>query len=182
LAQTIRRLDLFAVRVSPCFPCSAGATPCVSCCADDCSYGPFSFAGPPFRFFGKAYRSFFLNNNGLITFDAAVSAYIPSPFPIIGSYIAIAPFWADVDTRATSGVGSVPGLPPLNRVYYRVPAVPLAGDVARMAYDVANAFPTEPPFTATVVGVFTWFAVGRYNSKTDGLNTFQAAIASDPRE
>lgn len=38
----------------------------------------------------------------------------------------------------------------------------------------------ETAFVPTVVGVFTWFAVGRYNSGNDLLNTFQAVLGSDP--
>lgn len=40
----------------------------------------------------------------------------------------------------------------------------------------------ELPFVPTVVGVFTWFAVGRYEYASDLLNTFQAVLASSPRE
>jgi len=40
----------------------------------------------------------------------------------------------------------------------------------------------ETTFTPTVVGVFTWFAVGRYSAGVDRLNTFQAVIASHPGE
>lgn len=38
----------------------------------------------------------------------------------------------------------------------------------------------ETAFVPTMVGVFTWFAVGRYNSGTDLLNTFQAVLGSNP--
>lgn len=83
-----------------------------------------------------------------------------------------------MDTRAT--VAAIPGYStPPNRVYYRIPASPLADDVARIQADVSGTFPTDAPFSPTVVAVFTWFAVGRYASRSDYLNTFQATIACD---
>ncbi len=56
------------------------------------------------NFFGVNYTSFYLNNNGNITFTGPLSSYIPSgptgsPQPIIS------PFFTDVDTRG--GLGSV---------------------------------------------------------------------------
>jgi hypothetical protein len=148
--------------------------------ADDCSHGPLTFPGNPFRFFGVSRSTLYISNNGLVSFDGPVSTYTALPFPINGSFAVIAPFWADVDTRAA--VTAIPGFPTPNRIYYRMPAVPLGTDVVRMSNEVANSFPTELPFTPTVVAVFTWFAVGRYASRSDYLNTFQAVLASDPRE
>lgn len=54
------------------------------------------------NFFGNTYNSFFINNNGNITFNNPVGSFTPSPFPI-SSQPMIAPFWADVDTRGTTG-------------------------------------------------------------------------------
>ncbi|MFZ5929731.1 MAG: nidogen-like domain-containing protein [Pseudomonadota bacterium] len=50
------------------------------------------------NFFGNVYSTFFINNNGNITFNGPVGSYTPEPFPISGQPM-IAPFWADVDTR-----------------------------------------------------------------------------------
>jgi len=62
---------------------------------DDCSSGalqlPFSV-----NFYGITYNSFFVNNNGNITFDRSYSSFEPNAFP---SLPMIAPFWQDVDTR-----------------------------------------------------------------------------------
>jgi hypothetical protein len=51
------------------------------------------------NFFGKNYQGFYINNNGNITFNEALSDY--SPFAIIGNtgVEIIAPFFADIDTR-----------------------------------------------------------------------------------
>lgn len=64
-------------------------------------------------------------------------------------------------------------------VYWRMPSPPAPTDVARIAADVAASFPLELAFSPTTVAVFTWFAVGRYNTRSDLLNTFQAVLASD---
>ena len=74
---------------------------------DDGFRGPIPL-GFSLTFFGNTYTSFFLNNNGNISFNAGIAAFTPSgpqgaPQPIIS------PFFADVDTRnPLSGV-----------VYYR---------------------------------------------------------------
>ncbi len=61
-------------------------------------------------FFGSVYRSFYLNNNGNITFNSSLGEYTPRPFPV-ASQPMIAPFWADVDTRGF-------GMPARNNVYW----------------------------------------------------------------
>ncbi len=55
------------------------------------------------NFFGNEYNTFFINNNGNITFNSGVGIYTPREFPV-SSQPMIAPFWADVDTGcATCG-------------------------------------------------------------------------------
>lgn len=49
--------------------------------------------------FGKDQTQCWINNNGNITFDAPRSTYTPLPLRNLG-FSLIAPFWADVDTRA----------------------------------------------------------------------------------
>lgn len=39
-------------------------------------------AGRPFSFFGRTYTSVYVNNNGLLSFNAAVGTYIAQAFPI----------------------------------------------------------------------------------------------------
>lgn len=50
------------------------------------------------KFFGSPTSSVYINTNGNITFDGALSAFVPVPI-IAGGRRIIAPFWADVDTR-----------------------------------------------------------------------------------
>lgn len=71
---------------------------------DDGSTGPYSFTGfggfaAPINFYGVTYSDFWLNNNGNITFTGPLSTF--TPFGITsGSTPMLAPFFADVDTRA----------------------------------------------------------------------------------
>lgn len=58
---------------------------------------PFSF-----NFYGTSYTSLYINNNGNVTFGSGLSSYSSSAFPSANNKI-IAPFWADVDTRAGNG-------------------------------------------------------------------------------
>lgn len=54
--------------------------------------------GFPIHFFGRTETHCYVNNNGNITFSAAISTFTPKPLQNLGLTI-IAPFWADVDTR-----------------------------------------------------------------------------------
>lgn len=58
---------------------------------------PFSF-----NFYGTLYNSLYINNNGNITFENSLFSFSSNAFPSTGNKI-IAPFWADVDTRAGNG-------------------------------------------------------------------------------
>ncbi|MFP3963836.1 VWD domain-containing protein [Actinomadura fulvescens] len=66
------------------------------------------------NFKGRRFSSLWVNNNGNVTFDDAMSDYTPKPFDQTRSPI-IAPWWADVDTRPTGsqpvryGNGTVEG-------------------------------------------------------------------------
>jgi YD repeat-containing protein len=55
------------------------------------------------NYFGQIYSRLYVNNNGNVTFDAALSTY--TPFDLLSTtQVLIAPFFGDVDTR---GIGSV---------------------------------------------------------------------------
>ncbi len=80
---------------------------------DDGSTGlvPIGF---PVDFFGATFETLFVNNNGNVTFDAALGTF--TPFPLTSTNrVIIAPFFADVDTRVgnvvTYGQGTVNGRP-----------------------------------------------------------------------
>lgn len=52
------------------------------------------------KFFGKTYTTFFINNNGNVTFDGPFGAFTPNPFPTTDRPM-IAPYWSDVQTEGT---------------------------------------------------------------------------------
>jgi len=56
---------------------------------------PLPFA---LNFFGTVHETFFINNNGNVTFESPTGQFTPDPFPA-SSNPMIAPFWGDVDTR-----------------------------------------------------------------------------------
>lgn len=58
---------------------------------------PFNFS-----FYGTAYDSLYINNNGNISFLQPYYTFTANPFPD-STFNMIAPFWADVDTRSTNG-------------------------------------------------------------------------------
>ncbi len=81
---------------------------------DDGSTGavPIGFT---INFFGVAATTVFVNNNGNVTFDSALSTYTPFSLDTTNRRI-IAPFFADVDTRTsggtvTYGAGAINGRP-----------------------------------------------------------------------
>ena len=90
---------------------------------------PFSFC-----FYGTSYSSIYINNNGIISFDAPYSTFSADSFPST-NFKVIAPFWADVDTRGLlSGV-----------VYYKLTATALIIQWDHVGYfgihdDLLNTF------------------------------------------
>mgnify|MGYP007084988595 CR=1 FL=1 len=59
------------------------------------------------KFFSdELYNSFYVNNNGNISFTDSLSSYTPRQFPA-SSLPVIAPYWADVDTSNQPGGGAV---------------------------------------------------------------------------
>ncbi len=59
----------------------------------------------PFNFclYGTNYNTLYINNNGNVSFGTSYGTFSSSPFPD-ASYIMVAPFWGDVDTRGTGTV------------------------------------------------------------------------------
>ncbi|WP_017743439.1 nidogen-like domain-containing protein [Scytonema hofmannii] len=77
---------------------------------DDGSFGPFSF-GFNLPFFGQNYNSFYVNNNGNVSFGKSVGAFTPQSLKTQTLAPMIAPYWADVDTRGTGTVSVKTGIP-----------------------------------------------------------------------
>src|SRR5437868_2178067 len=114
LARTLRAAPLFllAVLLGVSLPRAAGAqVALLNGFGGPAGYGPGNL--PPnddgstpvidltpafpsgLTFFGSTYRSFYVNNNGNITFNGPVFNYTPISFPIAMQPM-IAPFWGDV--------------------------------------------------------------------------------------
>ena len=94
-----------------------------------------------------------VNNNGVISFTIAVSAFTPTPFPLPGDFQLIAPYWADVDTRGTGAV------------WYR-----MTNDTAllnRAMQQIHTAFIDQSGFSPNFLFITTWEAVGYFSHKTD---------------
>lgn len=56
----------------------------------------------PLRFFGTPYTNLYVNNNGNVTFDSALSDFTPTDITGATSRPIIAPFFADVDTTGAN--------------------------------------------------------------------------------
>lgn len=67
------------------------------------------------NFFGKSFDKFYVNNNGNISFGNRLPAFTPTQFPA-SNLPVIAPFWADVDTRAAGGGAVYVAAPNANAV------------------------------------------------------------------
>ncbi|NIB40068.1 DUF4214 domain-containing protein [Pseudomaricurvus alkylphenolicus] len=105
-------------------------------------------------FFGTTWTGIYINTNGNITFERALSSFTPN---VIGENFGspiIAPFWADVDTRAEStsftNGGNSRGT---NQVWYDLD-------------------------TETNTITVTWDDVGYYSRHTDKLNAFQLQLVN----
>ncbi len=100
-----------------------------------------------------------MNTNGVISFDAPVSAFTPQSFPLSGLFL-IAPYWADVDTSRTG------------TVYYRETR---DDNVLRRARDdVMTAFSRR--FLPIFVFIATWDRVGHSNGNTDRVGTLKNGV------
>jgi hypothetical protein len=62
------------------------------------------------NYFGTNYTSIFINTNGLITFNSAVTSYTPTALSAL-TYPAIAVFWSDVNITSGTANGT-------NNIYY----------------------------------------------------------------
>ncbi len=90
---------------------------------------PFNFC-----FYGQTINSVYINNNGNVSIGATYSTFTANSFPS-ATYVMIAPFWGDVDTR-----GALSGI-----VYYKVTATHIIVQWDHVGYygihdDLLNTF------------------------------------------
>eukprot|EP00063_Salmo_salar_P017752 XP_013992587.1 PREDICTED: alpha-tectorin-like [Salmo salar] len=120
----------------------------------------------PFIYFNNPYRSIYVNNNGVISFEVQVSQFTPEAFPLGDSRSFIAPLWADVHNGIRGDV------------YYRESTDPEL--LERATQDIRKYFKNMPTFTATWIFITTWHQVTFYGgSQTTPVNTFQVVLISD---
>ncbi|KAM4015666.1 alpha-tectorin-like [Anomaloglossus baeobatrachus] len=117
-----------------------------------------------FKFFGKKYKSLHVNNNGVISFNVAVSQYTPDAFPLTNGEAFVTPFWGDVD----NDLGGI--------VYYRESTDPDL--LQKITEDLEKHLP-HLHYKATWAFVATWDKVAYYGSASKRVNTFQAVLTSD---
>ncbi|XP_060678204.1 sushi, nidogen and EGF-like domain-containing protein 1 [Hemiscyllium ocellatum] len=120
-----------------------------------------------FPFFETSYRSLYVNNNGVVSFQAAVSQYTPNPFPLENGKAFITPFWGDVDNRNGG------------EIYYRQSTEPSL--LQRATADI-NRYAPSGAFQAQWVFVATWDRVAFYGSRTSKVNSFQAVLITNGRQ
>ncbi|KAM6370751.1 alpha-tectorin [Pluvialis apricaria] len=120
----------------------------------------------PFIFFGAPYRSVYVNNNGVISFNALVSQFTPEAFPLTDGRAFVAPFWADVH----NGIRG--------EIYYRESTDPEL--LRRASKDIRKHFKDMSSFSAIWIFIVTWEEVTFYGgSSTTPVNTFQAVLITD---
>ena len=124
-----------------------------------------------FPFFSTAYSNVYININGLVSFDQAVATYTPDLFTGEG-YAAIAPFWADVDTRADFIHPSTTE----NKVYYSFRDT--TGDTETLQQVNTILLPVlhGATFVPTYLLVVTWLKV----STTPTLSSSPAPTSRTP--
>ena len=104
------------------------------------------------NFFGTTYNSLFINTNGNVTFNNALSTFTPFALTGATSNPIIAPYFADVDTRGGAGTATPGGNSTgANVIHYDFDTV---GDVMTI----------------------TWNDVGYFNQHTSPLNAFQLQL------
>ena len=92
-----------------------------------------------------------MSTNGAISPGEEVVHFNPGPFPVADELIA--PFWADVDTRAAG------------MVWYRLSTTTADINFARNYIEMG--FPLQPLFTPLNVLVATWEGVGYYERRSN---------------
>uniref|UniRef100_H3AIN8 Alpha-tectorin n=1 Tax=Latimeria chalumnae TaxID=7897 RepID=H3AIN8_LATCH len=119
---------------------------------------------PSFPIFGTSYKTLYVNNNGVLSFQTPVLQYTPDAFPLEDPISFIAPFWADVDNRVNG------------HVYYRTAK---SGRTMELANADINRYFPKLNVTTQWVLVATWDKVAYYGTQTSNVNSFQVVLITD---
>ncbi len=130
---------------------------------------------PLLPIFGKNESSFYINNNGSVSFGAGYWEYNTNLTSYRGPGALLSVFGADVDTR--TGTRTASGNPASDLIRYRT--VQSATELAAIGQRVASAQPGLDTFSPIFAEVITWDHVGVYPGTTNNPSTFQMVIASD---
>ncbi|KAL3266111.1 hypothetical protein HHI36_010297 [Cryptolaemus montrouzieri] len=117
----------------------------------------------PVIFFGEAFDTIYVNNNGLLSFQTEIPTFLNLEFPL--DYPAIAPFYSNVDTTNAGTVS-----------YYETED---PGLLQRATENIHDQFIEHGNFQGTSLFIATWEAVGYHEKKADKVNTYQVVIVTD---
>jgi len=135
---------------------------------DDDSSGPISIA-IKFPYFGGNYSTIFVNTNGGVSFEKALTAYTPEDFPLQGTKPPVlTAYWGDVDT--TRG----------GEIWYREET--RAAQLDEVTKAIRSTDDNLISFKADWLFVATWDRVTFYGASKKGRekrNTFQVVLAYD---
>lgn len=98
-----------------------------------------------------------VHNNGIVALNKPPGHFLDDPFPI-ESYIFIAPFYGDVDTREAG------------TVWFTDPVTKSKEMLLKAEQDIHSAFPEYKQFSPTYLIVATWDHVGYYKERDDKVH------------
>lgn len=104
-----------------------------------------------------------MNSNGFVSFQTEIPNFFNIEFPL--DYPLIAPFYTNVDTRATGTIS-----------YYETSEPAL---LRRATENVQEYFSDQETFQAKSLFIVTWFRVGYFNKGSDKTNSYQLVIIND---
>ena len=123
------------------------------------------------HFYSGSYKEGWINNNGSLSFNSAITAYTPNAFPGAPQPM-IAPYWADVDTRDTKECGDQSHYPD-NGAYP-------ASDTCGSGVDYTTEPTTNGVWWSLTPGqmVVTWDQVGFYQCNATPAMSFQMILTA----
>ena len=134
--------------------------------ADDAFEGPIPIT-ITFPFFGKSFTSVYVSTNGILTFNAGVTAYVPDPFPL-QSIIGVAPYWTDIDNTVGGDI------------YFREVTSNVV--LNQIGIDIRQTYPVFVNFRPIWAYIVTYDEVAEYGSGNPRINiTTQVVIATNGR-
>ncbi|KRX88301.1 Nidogen-1 [Trichinella pseudospiralis] len=126
------------------------------------------------HFYGKVYRSVYINENGMISFDTDFNSYRTGELTDFGHPL-IAIFYADVDISGPHG-GHV-----FYRQFYQILRTSQNPELLKTSSDlIRNKFHWDASdYEAKSLLIVTWDRVGSYQRHNDRINSFQLVISSN---